>query len=73
MHACAKIRDVELLRYLLDAGADVNAANDRGETVLMRFAGEMGEILYPHDKGQENVACLTILLDARADVNAVDD
>lgn len=32
---------MDLLRYLLDAGADINAANDRGETVLMRFAAEI--------------------------------
>src|SRR5699024_6314968 len=59
--------------HLLDVGAYVNAANYRGETVLMRFAGEMGEIFSPHHEDQNNVTSLTMLLDAGADVNAVDE
>lgn len=52
MHSWARRRDLGLLRDLLDAGADVNTTNYRGEAVLMRFAGEMGEIFYPHHKYQ---------------------
>lgn len=72
MHFWAARRDLGLLCYLLDAGADAGAANDSHETVLMRFAAEMGERLYRHHKEQDNVASLTMLLDAGASLGAVD-
>lgn len=64
---------MKLLHYLLDAGADTNAANDRGQTVLMRFAAEM-EVIYPKNyECQDDVAALTCLLEAGASVHAVDN
>ena len=73
MHSWAVRRDLDLLHYLLDAGADINAANDRGQTVLMKFADEMA-VVYPNQyEGQDDVASLTCLLEAGASLNATDN
>ena len=56
----AKKGHIDCLRVLLDAGADVNAKNEDGNTSL----------IYSAKKGHTD--CLSALLDAGADVNAKD-
>ena len=57
----AETGDTAAVQALLDAGADIHATNNRGETAL-RIAAFWGE-----------TATVQALLDASADVNATDN
>ena len=65
----ARSGNVEITRLLLAKGADVNAKNNDGETVLMRAMLEWGRPLPPEEQ-KYNV--IPILLGHGADVNAKD-
>lgn len=57
----ARRNEIEMVRLLLDAGADINYRNDRGETALMTCS----------IRGTTEL--LTLLLERGSDVHAVDD
>ena len=60
LHDAAKDGDAELVKLLIDAGADVNKANEKGETPLY-WAAANGR-----------TECVKLLIDAGADVNKAD-
>ena len=60
--AAAEIKDVEILRILLSAGADVNAQDADGKTALITAAGK-------HD----GLAAVQLLIRSGADVNYKND
>ncbi len=60
LHVAVAGQHIELTRYLLDHGASVNAADERGHTAL-HFAANRG-----------NLDLTRLLLDAQADPNAKD-
>ena len=57
-----------VIKKLIDAGADVNARSDGGNTVLMYAVRHRGNV-----KERENFRLFTELIKAGADVNAKDD
>lgn len=60
--AAAEVKDVEILRILLSAGADVNAQDADGKTALITAAGK-------HD----GFAAVQMLIQSGADVNYKND
>jgi ankyrin repeat protein len=54
----------DCIKMLIDHGADVNAVNNSGNTVLHAAFKTFGELNYD---------CIKILIDHGADVNAVDN
>ncbi len=65
LHYCCCRNDLEVLHYLIDAGADIDAVTSRGETALelaIRYGhADMPQILLE--------ACATVLLPAEAEVD----
>ncbi len=60
LHYAARSNDADMVAWLLDSGAEVNATNDRGVTPLHRAVQVGGK-------------SVTLLIDAGADVNAADE
>ncbi|SPO04378.1 uncharacterized protein DNG_07063 [Cephalotrichum gorgonifer] len=74
LHEWTNRRDLETLQYLLDAGADLNATNDRGETIIMRFAIKMGDVIKDkYRPPQNNYASFKTLIQAGANIDARDN
>ncbi len=68
LHMAAKYADAELLKKLLEAGADVNAKNSYGEHALFCLADPF-ERFRPLPS-EEKRACADLLLEAGASVMA---
>ena len=63
-----------MLRYLLDAGADVNATNDSGQAVAMTFMIEMGYAIRGATHTTKNYyAPFKMLINAGARVDTTDN
>jgi ankyrin repeat protein len=71
----AKDADVEVMRLLLDKGADVNARTKTRRTALMYAASRLGGFRGTPNRGTEQQAleAIALCLDRGADVNAADD
>jgi Ankyrin repeats (3 copies) len=63
----------DVLRLLLDAGADPNAANELGGTPLMWCAGDAAKVKLLLAKGYRGGALVKLLLEHGAAVNAKSD
>lgn len=70
LHMAAAGNRVDILRMLLDAGADVDAANRRGAQPL-HYAAD-GALGHPNWNPSAQAAGITMLIDAGADPNALD-
>jgi ankyrin repeat protein len=85
---CARERKVEFVKYLLDAGADVHADNDRalqwasdkGHTEIVKLLLDAGADVHARDdyalrwaSDNGHTEVVKLLLDAGADVHAYDD
>lgn len=74
VHEWAERRDTETLQYLLDTGADVNATNDRGQTVATRFMIEIGNIVRDaYHASQDNYSSFKMIIVARARIDVTDN
>lgn len=72
MHASAWSSNTEIVRLLLDAGADANCRNDVAETPLIKFALRLtSHTIYPGDTNSR-IYAFRMLLEAGSDVNASD-
>lgn len=70
----AKASDSEMMRLLLDHGADPSITTELGRTALMVAAGiDMWYIDEDSGANEDAVEAVKVALDAGADVNAIDD
>jgi len=73
LHQAARIQDLELCKFLIANGADVNARDQRGQTPLFELFDRWA--IYPENiplakKQQAAFPVLQLLLEHGADVNA---
>ena len=73
LHQAARIKDLELCKFLIANGADVNARDQRGQTPLFELFDRWA--IYPAniqlaEKRQAAFPVLQLLLENGADVNA---
>src|SRR5438309_778455 len=71
LHLAAAGYRVEIVRQLLAAGADPNAAKNRRQSSPLHYAAD-GYITGPAWDAKRQVQTIGVLLDAGADVNAQD-
>ena len=70
---------IEIIKYLVSLGADVNGRNSEGQTALMmavnpkKLSRFSKGVLRSYLKGKQNLRCAKLLLQLGADVNAKDN
>jgi uncharacterized protein len=71
----AKDADVRVMRFLLDAGADLEARTKAGKTALMYAASRLGGFRGTANRGSERdaLAAIMLCLERGADINAADE
>ena len=67
--ALFKTKDLATLKLLIEGGADVNAVDDYGGTLVMRV---IQDLPFFHYFNTAPASCIKLLLSAGADVNALD-
>lgn len=75
MHIAAWRSDVDVVRVLLNASAEINARNSKGQTPLIKFALYLAQVCSTPVHGPEihpRQRVIQMLIDGGADVNAVD-
>lgn len=74
MHQWTNRRDPETLQYLLNIGADINATNDLGETVIMTFVKNMRNVTRnAYHAAQDNYTSFKKLFEAGSEIEARDN